>query len=379
MRITPRAMWDDRTKDGATIVTASSSAAGFAKERVIDPRRSKTWRSSTGWSIVVDRNDRLNFTEAAARVATVAAANYTTGGAEAAAVQTAMNAAAVDNTYLVTYDTGTNKFTIARDTGSTAYSLDFGTGPDVARDIAQDIGFDETDHSGSTTYVGDFAISVGTHFLEFDLSSAQDARAALVVGTNLSSSGSLTVRGDSAGDFIAPSFTLALTAGDLRDPGKFVGFFTTIQNLRYWQLLFKDFTNTDGYIEAGAVFIGPYSEFARAYALNTAQPREELSEIDFAEFGDQFVDRKPTRRSYGFEFRETSDADHDEWQRVADAKRIGHALFYALDPLNSPVDKTVYGYIQTPGISFVHLRSLTTQAASPVGDWNIRFPFIEAV
>jgi hypothetical protein len=165
----------------------------------------------------------------------------------------------------------------------------------------------------------------------------------------------------------------------MSDPGKRVHFFTTIQSFRYWRFIFIDTAPELSYSEFGAVFLGPYSTFSRAYALNTAHPRQELSDVEFGDFGAVFTDVKPSRRRFSYVFNEHTDADHDEWELFANSRRVGGHLWYGSDPQNSSVTKTRYGYLDTPGIGFTHIRSDVSVAAPPTSSWNVTFPFAEAV
>jgi hypothetical protein len=115
-------------------------------------------------------NDRLDIEEATtgAFVASIAAGVYTPDEL-AAALETAINAEATDNTYVVDHDTTAARvFTIAIDTGTDAFQVFATTGASVARTIAPTIGFtvntaDDTNAKASDTDVtpnGDIAISL---------------------------------------------------------------------------------------------------------------------------------------------------------------------------------------------------------------------------
>lgn len=134
---------DDYAGDGTTANFVATTPAG-------------AW-----WVIVAGANDKLDFTEAGtARVATLAAASYSTGALLATQIQTAMNAApGAVNTYTVSYNTTTKFFTIARATGTAAVGLTFGTGPNLATSVHPVIGFESVDLSGDTSYVGTLTVS----------------------------------------------------------------------------------------------------------------------------------------------------------------------------------------------------------------------------
>lgn len=109
--------------------------------------------------IVIDAtNNKLDFTEGVtgAAVATIASGEYTWAGL-ATAIQTALNAAATDNTYTVDFNsTVSDKFSIVRATGTATISLNWNTGPNAAASIGPTIGFlVAADDTGATTYSAD--------------------------------------------------------------------------------------------------------------------------------------------------------------------------------------------------------------------------------
>ncbi len=149
-----RIIYQSFTGLSGSILSASSVDPSFPVKKLRDAAPSATWRSKLGWNVSLSFNDRLDFTEgsAGAAVAQLTVGNYATGDLFAAEIQTAINAAATDNTYLVTFDSATGKFTIARDTGSDTIDLDFSSGPTVARSAHLDLGYTGTDKTGSTSY-----------------------------------------------------------------------------------------------------------------------------------------------------------------------------------------------------------------------------------
>jgi hypothetical protein len=130
-------------------------------------------------------NDRIDFTEGVggAKVAQLVAGVYSR--AELAAhVTTQMNAVAADNTYLCSFDGGTNKFTIARASGSATIALNWNTGPNAARSAGTTLGYlVAADDSGGTSYLADNTVLPGAyrHVLK-PAAEIEDLFATLVVG-----------------------------------------------------------------------------------------------------------------------------------------------------------------------------------------------------
>jgi hypothetical protein len=109
------------------------------------------------WKISAGVNDKLDFTEgtSGAAVATITPGNYITSTLMRTEIQTQMNAVATDNTYSLTYNTGTHFFTIARATGTDTISLNWSTGPNSSDTIAGTIGYNVSDDTGATSYTSD--------------------------------------------------------------------------------------------------------------------------------------------------------------------------------------------------------------------------------
>ncbi len=381
--ITPRAYWDNLVKRSSALLSASSSDPSFPVKRVVDNRRSKVWRSKLGWNIVAGVNDSIDFTESVsgAAVAVLTPGNYVTGADLAAEIEAAINAAATDNTYTVTYSAVTRKFTIARSVGVAGIDLNWSTGPNSADTAGEDIGFDvSADDTGATSYTSDVPVQMSSEWIEIDLLTPFSADAVIVLETNLTSSGTIRIQGNATNDFSAPSFDATLTGGDPDDPSKLLDFFAAAETHRFWRLFFEDRDNQQGFMQLGAVFLGPKTEFTRCYALNLPEARQELSTVVTGDHGAIYSDVRPTRREWAFAFRETDDSDKDKWENIANRVRVGDHLFYALDPLNKPLTHTVYGYVRQPGIGFEHIRTEGVSTTTfPAGHWNISFPFSEAV
>lgn len=89
---TNRYLWQNFAGLGAATLSASSTESGRAPRWIKDQRRSKAWRSATGWALYPGFNDSLVFVDATeTRVAFLDQATYETGAQAAAALQAAMN------------------------------------------------------------------------------------------------------------------------------------------------------------------------------------------------------------------------------------------------------------------------------------------------
>lgn len=121
------------------------------------------WSSAAGsrgpeFGIRSGGNDKLDFQEDASVLAITISAGQYTAAELAAAITALMNDAASLNTYLCSYSTSTNKFTIARASGTDTISLLWDSGANAAYSVASTIGFDDSaDDTGATSYAADTA------------------------------------------------------------------------------------------------------------------------------------------------------------------------------------------------------------------------------
>src|SRR4030042_1550463 len=167
----PRLLVTNRVMAPATTLSASSEQTSAPRAWLKDPLRSKTWRSKLGYNPHVLLSDQLPFLDAGvARLAQLTPGNFATPALYAAHVTTQMNAVAVTNTYLCSYDAGATKFTIARATGAGTFGLPFATGA-TTRSTHPDLGFASTDLTGSTTYTAGSVSFKSREFITADLGS----------------------------------------------------------------------------------------------------------------------------------------------------------------------------------------------------------------
>lgn len=368
---TPRLAYQNFCQLGPTVISSSSQDSAFPRVWVRDALPTKVWRSKLGYNVVAGRNDKLDFSEAGtARVATLTAGNYGTAADYATQVQTAMNAApGATNTYTVTYDATTLKFTIARATGSNALVLKWSTGTNATTSAGKDLGFDTSaDSSGSTSYT---AANVSYHsreWLKFDLASALTAKVAMVIGHNLGS-GTITVRANSSDAWTAPAFSQALS-GNTRIV---INYFSADQTYRWWEFLIDDVANPAAYSQIGVSYIGSYFQPGRAVKQGYSDKIEDLSTITESDQGALFQDRKPSRHVIDVVFPRLRVTDRNAFDSMSDFLGIGRPLFLSLDPQNTP-EETRYVALAAP---FEYEQSVGD--GSPPDRWTIHALFKEAI
>jgi hypothetical protein len=371
-----RIMRTNRIQAATTVLTASSFESTMPLVWLRDQLMSKVTRFRLGWDVTTGVFDRLDFKEAGtARVGTVAAGNYATGALYAAAVTTAMNNAPGHvNTYAVTYDAPTKKFTIARTAGAAAVDLPFATGANFALSVHRDLGFADTDLTGATTYTGGTAVYQSRRWIGADLGSSLAVQVGIVRYHNSGAGGAYKLRASNTS--VADAITTAAidqTLGGDSDtrigwPNPTIGY-----TRRYWALLIDDVTNTVGFNEVGIWYAGPYDEPAFNYIADLEEIYEELSDVQFAIAGAHFTDYRRGRRTFALHFEEHLDADRTTFLAIKDATLKGKSFFTSLKPTGAAPYDTIYGYRPAE-------MRFPLKGPSPTGQyWDIILPFSEAL
>ena len=333
-----RMLWENWAISDLTDITVSSEQLQFPKTFLRDPLRSKRWRTELGWNINSELNNQLNFTEGSsgAAVAIITSGNYATGTLLATEITTAMNAAATDNTYLVTYDGSTNKFTVARATGVDTFDLTWSSlsGP---FSIGEDIGFDvSADDTGSTSYLADFASYGSRSWVKFDFGTSvtRDVRALVAFDGNFISTTTITVEANGTDVWAVPAFSVTLSLDSLEnDFVKALAFISTT-TLRYWRMVINDAQNPDGFTAMGVPYIGEYQEPSNGYAAAFTKGRSELTGVAFAEQGANFQHVRNTGFLYPLNWLGIPDgAELDKFNEFAKLVKVGRPFFVALEPL----------------------------------------------
>lgn len=241
----------------------------FSSEQVAFPlvnafnfnRRSKVWRTN-GYHEVTASNNEILFREAVGPylTATVAAGNYTSRTAFFAAVKAALEAEG-GNTYTVEEDASTFKTSI---TTSGGY-LDIDWPSSSAAGI---LGFSAAViDTGATTYVADLLKIHTGEYLELDFGISTLPTAFALIGRrndpiSITPSATLTLLGNETNTFTSPTASITLDYDDevicsVNSAGLWP------EALRYARLEITDASNTNGFIEIGALFLGTFFEGTR--------------------------------------------------------------------------------------------------------------------
>jgi hypothetical protein len=332
----PRLLVTNRVQAAATVLTASSAAAGNPVSWLKDQLRSKTWRSATGWTIVAGFNDKIDFTRSGTKVATVAAGTYATGALLSAAIVAALEAADATPVWACAYSGTTFKFTISSDL---AFTLLWSSGTNTGTACHKELGFAVTDTGSATSQVGASAVYTSRHWVKADLVTAADVLAGIVVNHNAGAGGTFTLQGNATDAWTSPTVNQAL-AGDAAIRIAFIG----TQTLRYWRLLIDDCGNVLGYGEVGVWFTGPYTQPSISYAVGFEKRWEELSSVGVAPSGAHWQDERPRRPVWSLRWSEAPEADRAALAAAFALVPRGKCWFLAFDAVTTPT-ATEYGWI----------------------------------
>lgn len=346
-----------------TALTASGEQSAFPRGRFRDQLRSATWRSPFGWEIIAGFNDKLDFNRGGVKVATIAAGIYATGGALATAIVTALEAADATPVWACSYSVSTFKFTIS--TSSETFTLLFGTGANIATDIALDIGFAESDTGSASSQTGGSAVYQSRHFLGADLKSALAITMGAIINHNLSSGGTAKLQ-SSATSVLAAATAPAATQDLTGDTSIRVKFFGS-QSHRYLALVINDTGNTAGFAEVGIWYAGTYDEPSVWFSIDASKRFEGLSTISDTIGGAHYQARRAEREVWDLVWLEVPDADRVIFEAIKDAAAIGTNLFFFFDPATP----TRFLYCYRRG-------DLVLKPATNIY-WNVSFPIAEAL
>lgn len=330
---------------GATVsLSADSAQPAWPVSRVRDQSPGRTWRSKTGWTVVTGWNNRLDFHEVGGdRAAVIAAGNYPTGALLAAAIQTAMNAVAVSNTYTVSYSGTTHKFTIA---GTGSFSIEWQSGPNTLLTIGKDLGFIVgSDDTGGTTYTADGEAYQSRHYVVADFGAATLVEFAGIAGP-LGGSATFTV-GASDSSALAAVLGVDLLAsmygGDRQQ-------FSTeaTGEYRYWAIIVDDVGNeSTSNAEIGVVWFGRVFTPSTGISPGLGLPSEPLDDLAYSAAGSHFRFKRATRTIRDVTYRMQTLNDVSTWLALREACGAGGCFWLVVEDLSFVSIQSLYGFLES--------------------------------
>ena len=257
--------------------TSASAMSGFPITNLTNQQRSLVYRPNGNFTIGAT-NDEIYINDGTDKTVSLTNANYSGGAALASHIQTQLNASSTN--WTCTYSTTTNKFTIARSSGTD--TLRFTQTTNAAWDT---LGYTTaTDESAATHGVADVARIHTDEWIKFDLGTALSVTefhliSPLSMVFPISTTATLQLQGNASDVWTSPTIDVT----PVRDKGGIHHYLDDIEDtsFRYWRFRWVDRTNTVGGqgFHLGHVYLGDYvtcttTNVATGFGRRTVDPSE---------------------------------------------------------------------------------------------------------
>lgn len=324
-------------------LSATSEDAEFPVTNLDKVSRSYVWRSDSegGHFYITTSNQKIDFDEGGgALVATVSTGTYS-ASTLATEIKTQLEAVGGD-TYTITYDATTGKWTLASDGGTLSFLWD--TGGNKASSIAGTIGFDDSaDDTGSTTYTSD---NIAIHTEErvvLDLTASPvdiDSFGAFfdLVGPLKSPTATYRLKAnatDTEAGWASPSVNIALTLDT--DDKTISHFFSSAEIYRYWAVEIVDPTNTYLYVELDSLWLGEALTLSQKPETGFKDVILDQSKKRTNSFGYEYWDEYPQRKELRLKWKVLDNTDKDVLRGVFKTNGFIDPVFIAFD-----TDETIF-------------------------------------
>ena len=328
-------LWADITK----IITYSTQHPNFPATNSQHRDFTKPWKSrhgiGSGWGqfevyMGLGSNRWIDFDEGGGELSASVVAGIYNANSLCTAIKTAMEAVGA-NTYTVTYDDLTKKFTIA---GSGSFSLLWNTGSHP-NNLGDDIGFDiSADDTGASTYMADYICIHTQEYLGIDLGEAKDIYGTIIQKHNIQTSGLIQIWGSNNSDF-STGIKLSFTIQD----DILVLLWPIPYQYRYWRFYIEDPTNPDGYVEMGFNFLGPEFRPTRYFSPERTGRPIDPSLVKKAEGGQVSTIQRAKYFERDYEFQSTN--QKAEFETMFESVGTSKGFFFC-ENSDSPLTSTFY-------------------------------------
>lgn len=157
---------------------------------------------------------------------------------------------------------------------------------------------------------------VSSESLTFDLGSAQQPQALVVMDHNLTAAASIRLQGANVSNFSAllADYVIPWQSGALLS---FLG--APLQTARYWRLQLSDAGNTDGYLRIAEVFLGAYTRLSRSFELGDLRGKVRVGQRDRMLSGKFYGAVNTVMHAFDFSWVRLSQTDRDTLIAVFDS------------------------------------------------------------
>lgn len=312
--------------------TYSSQKTGFAAENVYNTSRSKLWKTGGNFEIT-SSNNSIYINDGSNKTVTLTSGSYTYSSL-ATHVQTQLNASS--SSWTCTYSTTTNKFTLARSSGTRI--LRFSQTTNAAWDT---LGYTQTaDTTGSpTSFIADESRIHTSEWLKCDMGVAQEATFIALIGAidslfTLSAAATVKVQASNLDSWTSPPVDVTVpvsgaSAMKMLDDDIGTGY-------RYWRIVIIDRLNPLGPegIEIGYAYLGDHktitlSNIATGFTKTLVDPSVALQ----SESGALFFETRPRYLSIsGAQIQLLNGTEFDEIEQLFYDLGVSNPFFVSIDP-----------------------------------------------
>ena len=323
----------------AANIAVSSEMANFGKANLTNAQRTKVFRFNGNFTIDAT-NNKIYINDGSAKTVTLTSASYT-ATTLASHVQTQLNASSTN--WTCTYSSTTQKFTIARSSGTD--TLRFTQTTAAAWDV---LGYTTSaDTSAATVGAADEARIHSEEHVTVDLGTATEIKEFHCIGPlgevfSISSSATLTLMGNTTNSWTSPALTVSLT----RDAGGIHHYLDTAAgtstNYRYWRFKVVDRTNLLGGqgFKIGHLYLGDYNTVTTTnVAPGVTKAYRDPTEMAESESGVRFHKTRTVQRIFENMFIGHIDAsDRRALESMFETLGIETPFYLCLDPTNRASD-----------------------------------------
>jgi len=187
-----------------------------------------------------------------------------------------------------------------------------------------------------------------------DLGSAQSIDTVAVLGHNLQSSAAVTIEAHTSDSWAAPALSaITLTY----NTAAILQYWGSAAVFQYWRFTLDDATNTDGYVEAGRLWLGTYMAFDPASEVGFTVSKRRSDTVVYGRDRQKYATEGVGWRSFDLSFPQTAGTALTAIQTMYDTVGVhGSVIFCNFDSLRTyPIVEPCYCSI-VGDISFRHAR-----------------------
>lgn len=350
--------------DSGTIFRYSSQLDGLPAVNIQNNILKKKWRTDSGF-VITKYNTNFPFRDTstgAVKSFTIASGTYT-GSGLASVIQTSLDSNGDYTDHSATYNSSTEKFTIARQATSTGiFSILWQSTATVYQTPAILLGFNRTDLTGSYAYTSSNTTLGNEHEIIVQFTSTQSVNTLIIDSHNFATGTVIRLRGSKATatvysggwnetSSISKSSTIDYNSGTIS-----VEF--TATSIKSLQLYFYD--RSQSYSEIGRIWAGTYFEpelrSDNEISFRVKNQIHRSSQVEM-QAGTVFFDKKDKIKSWIFKTDPLDKflASATETEMKSMLEYVGNDRVFYISWDSNEATSTVYGFLTNDAIVYERL------------------------